>query len=436
MFSPLQYSYAADDEYDTLPPLPPQMKAPPKKAAHLLDIPTGNNAWSTVLQQAEIRRRKRRQTTPEHPSRALFCLTLDNKLRRTCIKLVEWKPFEYLVLFTIFCNCAALALSKPLPFNDTTPTNSILEQIEYIFLAIFTLEAFLKIIAYGLCLHPNAYLRSGWNLLDFVIVVVGFLSVILVQYNVQGFDVKSLRAFRVIRPLKLVNGVPSLQIVLNSILRAMLPLLHIALLVLFVIIIYAIIGLELFCGKMHMTCYKNGTSILPRDVETRPCGEKGRKCPQGQECKDIGWEGPWYGIINFDNFGLSMLTVFQCITMEGWTSILYRMNDAIGREWAWIYFVSLIIIGSFFVMNLVLGVLSGEFSKEREKAKQRGDFQKLREIQLIDESFRNYMAWIRKAEIGNDTNDGAEHDAALDASGEAVKKERKLEAHCGWLCAK
>ncbi|CAF0874259.1 unnamed protein product [Adineta steineri] len=433
MFSPLQYSYTADDEYDALPPLPPQMKAPPKKAAHLLDIPTGNNAWSAVLQQAEIRRRKRRQTTPEHPSRALFCLSLDNKLRRTCIKLVEWKPFEYLVLFTIFCNCAALALSTPLPHNDTTPTNSVLEQIEYIFLAIFTLEVVLKIIAYGLCLHPNAYLRSGWNLLDFIIVVVGFLSVILIRYNVQGFDVKSLRAFRVIRPLKLVNGVPSLQIVLNSILRAMLPLLHIALLVLFVITIYAIIGLELFCGKMHSTCYINGTSKMPQVDEIRPCGEKGRHCPPGEECKDIGWEGPWHGFINFDNFGLAMLTVFQCITMEGWTSILYKMNDAIGREWAWIYFVSLIIIGSFFVMNLVLGVLSGEFSKEREKAKQRGDFQKLREIQIIDESFRNYMAWIRKAEIGNDTNDGTENDVTLDASGDPVKKEGTLETHCGWL---
>ena len=56
-----------------------------------MDIPTGNNAWSAVLQQAEMRRRKRRQTTPEHPRRALFCLTLDNKLRRSCIKLVEWK---------------------------------------------------------------------------------------------------------------------------------------------------------------------------------------------------------------------------------------------------------------------------------------------------------------------------------------------------------
>lgn len=49
-----------------------------------------------------------------------------------------------------------------------------------------------------------------------------------------------------------------LQVVLNSIIKAMVPLLHIALLVLFVIIIYAIIGLELFMGKMHKTCYLTG----------------------------------------------------------------------------------------------------------------------------------------------------------------------------------
>ena len=66
---------------------------------------------------------------------------------------------------------------------------------------------------------------------------------------------------------------------------------------------------------------------MPRVEEARPCGEKGRRCPEGQECKDIGWPGPWYGIINFDNFGLAMLTVFQCITMEGWTSILYKVRS-------------------------------------------------------------------------------------------------------------
>ncbi|XP_070926723.1 voltage-dependent L-type calcium channel subunit alpha-1C isoform X24 [Macaca nemestrina] len=74
------------------------------------------------------------------------------------------------------------------------------------------------------------------------------------------------------------------------------------------------------------------------------------------------------------------------------------VNDAVGRDWPWIYFVTLIIIGSFFVLNLVLGVLSGEFSKEREKAKARGDFQKLREKQQLEEDLKGYLDWITQAE--------------------------------------
>ena len=52
-----------------------------------------------------------------------------------------------------------------------------------------------------------------------------------------------------------------------------------------------------------------------------PCGGN-YKCPNGTECREY-WEGPNYGITNFDNFLHSMLTVFQCITLEGWTEILY-----------------------------------------------------------------------------------------------------------------
>lgn len=47
--------------------------------------------------------------------------------------------------------------------------------MEYVFLVIFTIETFTKILAYGLVMHPSAYIRSGWNLLDFVIVIVGYL---------------------------------------------------------------------------------------------------------------------------------------------------------------------------------------------------------------------------------------------------------------------
>ncbi|XP_069738709.1 voltage-dependent L-type calcium channel subunit alpha-1F-like [Phaenicophaeus curvirostris] len=375
-----------------------------------------------------------RQRRPPHPKhkgqgagggvhrspRALFCLRLNNPIRRAAISIVEWKPFDILILATIFANCVALGVYIPFPEDDSNASNHNLEQVEYVFLIIFTVETFLKIIAYGLVLHPSAYIRNGWNLLDFVIVIVGLFSVILEQVSHKpgeahhmsgkpgGFDVKALRAFRVLRPLRLVSGVPSLHIVLNSIMKAMVPLLHIALLVLFVIIIYAIIGLELFIGRMHKTCFFVGSDLESED-DPSPCAFSGhgRACLQNNtECRGR-WEGPNGGITNFDNFFFAMLTVFQCITMEGWTDVLYWMQDAMGHELPWIYFVSLVIFGSFFVLNLVLGVLSGEFSKEREKAKARGDFQKLREKQQLEEDLRGYMDWITQAEdLEGDDEDG------------------------------
>ncbi|XP_041983616.1 muscle calcium channel subunit alpha-1-like isoform X14 [Aricia agestis] len=343
--------------------------------------------------------RRGAKTQQERPKRALFCLTLKNPLRKLCIDIVEWKPFEWMILTTIFANCIALAVYTPYPASDSNYTNWVLEKIEYIFLVIFTGECVMKIIAYGFVMHAGSYLRNGWNLLDFTIVVIGMVSTVLSSIFKDAFDVKALRAFRVLRPLRLVSGVPSLQIVLNSILKAMVPLLHIALLVIFVIIIYAIIGLELFSGKMHKSCYNRVTNEIMDNPH--PCDlDNGFNCSligEDMECRE-GWIGPNFGITNFDNFGLSMLTVFQCITLEGWTDVMYNIQDAMGNSWEWIYFVSMVILGAFFVMNLILGVLSGEFSKEREKAKNRGDFQKLREKQQLEEDLKGYLDWITQAE--------------------------------------
>ncbi|XP_053148849.1 voltage-dependent L-type calcium channel subunit alpha-1F isoform X3 [Hemicordylus capensis] len=382
---------------------------------------TGSNAQKKRLQH---NKHKSQGSNVVHRSpRALFCLRLNNPIRRAAISIVEWKPFDILILMTIFANCVALGVYIPFPEDDSNVSNHNLEQVEYVFLIIFTVETFLKILAYGLVMHPSAYIRNGWNLLDFVIVVVGLFSVILEQFSHKpgdahhmsgkpgGFDVKALRAFRVLRPLRLVSGVPSLHIVLNSIMKAMVPLLHIALLVLFVIIIYAIIGLELFIGRMHKTCFIIG-SDLEAEEDPSPCAFSGhgRECTvNNSECRGR-WEGPNGGITNFDNFFFAMLTVFQCITMEGWTDVLYWMQDAMGHELPWLYFVSLVIFGSFFVLNLVLGVLSGEFSKEREKAKARGDFQKLREKQQMEEDLKGYLDWITQAEDIEPDEEGEEAD--------------------------
>ncbi|ROI69443.1 Voltage-dependent L-type calcium channel subunit alpha-1D [Anabarilius grahami] len=375
--------------------------------------------------------------------RALCCLTLSNPIRMAALALVEWKypftqctfkPFDIFILLAIFANCVALGVSKPFPEDDSNATNHNLEQVEYVFLVIFTIETFTKILAYGLVMHPSAYIRSGWNLLDFVIVIVGLFSVIAEMGEHKpgeahhaagkpgGLDVKALRAFRVLRPLRLVSGVPSLQIVLNSIMKAMVPLLHIGLLVMFVIIIYAIIGLELFIGKMHKTCYYVGTELMVDDDPT-PCAfaGNGRFCVGNNTVCRGGWEGPNGGITNFDNIFFAMLTVFQCITMEGWTDVLYWMNDSIGFELPWIYFVSLVIFGSFFVLNLVLGVLSGEFSKEREKAVCRGELQKAQEKQQMEEDMIGYMDWLIEAE-----------DMDEDGNKRAVVAKKKMMKKYGW----
>uniref|UniRef100_A0A452QK37 Voltage-dependent L-type calcium channel subunit alpha n=1 Tax=Ursus americanus TaxID=9643 RepID=A0A452QK37_URSAM len=392
-----------------------------------------------------LRKKQPKKPVPEilpRPPRALFCLTLQNPVRKACINIVEWKPFETIILLTIFANCVALAVYLPMPEDDNNTLNLGLEKLEYFFLIVFSIEAAMKIIAYGFLFHQDAYLRSGWNVLDFIIVFLGVFTVILEQVNViqsntapmsskgAGLDVKALRAFRVLRPLRLVSGVPSLQVVLNSIFKAMLPLFHIALLVLFMVIIYAIIGLELFKGKMHKTCYFIGTDIVAtvENEKPSPCARtgSGRPCTiNGSECRG-GWPGPNHGITHFDNFGFSMLTVYQCITMEGWTDVLYWVNDAIGNEWPWIYFVTLILLGSFFILNLVLGVLSGEFTKEREKAKSRGTFQKLREKQQLEEDLRGYMSWITQGEV-MDVEDLREGKLSLDEGGSDTESLYEIE---------
>uniref|UniRef100_A0A8C4HEF6 Voltage-dependent L-type calcium channel subunit alpha n=1 Tax=Dicentrarchus labrax TaxID=13489 RepID=A0A8C4HEF6_DICLA len=379
----------------------------------------GEAAKPVIMNEEELKRKQREKLKKlqatggnPRPARSLFLFTLKNPFRKACINIVEWKTFEIIILLTIFANCIALAVFLPMPEEDTNNTNSSLESLEYIFLIIFTLECFLKIVAYGLVFHEGAYLRNCWNILDFVIVFMGLFTFALDTINKiagvpmekgGGFDMKALRAFRVLRPLRLVSGVPSLQVVMNSILKAMLPLLHIALLVFLLVTIYAIMGLELFKCKMHKTCYYTGTNIYStaEGELPAPCAQagNGRRCMiNGSECRP-GWEGPNNGITHFDNIGFAMLTVFQCITMEGWTKVLYWLNDAIGNEWPWLYFVPLILLGSFFVLNLVLGVLSGEFTKEREKARSRGEFQKLRERQQLDEDLHGYMEWITHAEV-------------------------------------
>ncbi|KAI3361703.1 hypothetical protein L3Q82_002061 [Scortum barcoo] len=430
-------------------------------------------------------------------NRSLFIFREDNLIRKYAKRITEW-PYP----------SRAGAHS-----SDKTPMSERLDDTEPYFIGIFCFEAAIKIIALGFAFHKGSYLRNGWNVMDFVVVLTGLasgfcgfmscLSTTLVQTEISqqlldrlpwkliyqedaataealatssssppplhlvfspsrlsgealclftlpsphipgnnvdirmtcfqdldcssilaeilakvgsDFDLRTLRAVRVLRPLKLVSGIPSLQVVLKSIMKAMVPLLQIGLLLFFAIVMFAIIGVEFYMGKFHTTCFRKDTGERAADW---PCGLEppARMCPNGTECREY-WTGPNFGITNFDNILFAVLTVFQCITMEGWVDILYSTNDVAGNTWNWLYFIPLIIIGSFFMLNLVLGVLSGEFAKERERVEKRQEFLKLRRQQQIERELTGYLEWICKAEevLLEEEDEIAEEKSPLDGA--------------------
>merc|ERR1719422_1663505 len=128
--------------------------------------------------------------------------------------------------------------------------------------------------------------------MDFVVVVTGYITILTPEDPAKvatsdeataaaggeeddRIDLRTLRAIRVLRPLKLVSGVPSLQVVLKSIFKALAPLMQIALLVMFAILIFAIIGLEFYSGALHKTCYAidNLDEIVTEGERQVPCYE-------------------------------------------------------------------------------------------------------------------------------------------------------------------
>ena len=328
---------------------------------------------------------------------SLYVFSANNPVRRFTRFISTSKAFEYFILVAIIANCILMAINSQLPLDDMNNMNRMVEKAETYLLGIFCLEMVLNIITMGFILHPGSYIRNMWNILDFVVVVTGILS--LPELNImKGGSVKALRAMRVLRPLKLVSGVPSLQVVMTSIAKSLIPLSNVCLLVVFVIIIYAVIGLEMLKGKFHYTC-KNATSGAVLS-EGQLCSSKnGQPCPTGYTCMRY-WSGPNNGMTSFDNIFISMLTVFTCITCEGWTNTMYWSFDVLDKHGLgfWIYYYSLNIIGAQFMLNLVLGVLSGEFGKEGERLKNREEFLAQLDVARQERAVESYENWLDQGE--------------------------------------
>ena len=165
---------------------------------------------------------------------------------------MEWRWFDNLIMLFIILNSIGMANYDYL--DDDALKNQILDAIFNVFSLIFTLEAVIKIIALGFVFGKNTYLRDPWNVIDFFIVVTGLLDFF------QGFltggviSLKSLRVLRILRPLKGIKTVPSLRKQVAALLRSVMGLVNVSVFLLFIFILFGIMGLQWFSGSIYYAC--------------------------------------------------------------------------------------------------------------------------------------------------------------------------------------
>lgn len=138
--------------------------------------------------------------------KSLYLLPGDSKVRKAIVWFVESPFFDTFILAAILGNSLALAMYNYDDRDAETKWNQGLELAGLVFSIIFIIECVLKILAMGFFIHFQSYLRDGWNIIDFLVVLTG-----LVEFIGGGVNLKALRALRVLRPLRSINAVPSMR---------------------------------------------------------------------------------------------------------------------------------------------------------------------------------------------------------------------------------
>lgn len=271
-------------------------------------------------------------------------------------KIITHYIFETISLIIIIGNSVILAIEDPTKVTQS----AFIDASETWFLVLYTIEMVLKILGMGMLFNRNAYLRDPWNVLDFTIVVTAYIPIVL---NTEGVSLASLRSLRVLRPLKTISSIRKLKALIVTIFNAIPYLIEIIIVMLFVFLIFAIAGLQLFRGLLQQRCFDPLTGIA--DDMDRLCGGI-NSCAGDLLCGKTG-VNPSYGVMHFDNLIVSFLMVFMVTTLESWTLIMNMVAQAF-TIMSVFYFIILVFIGAFFLLNLTLAVITVKFNESQESS--------------------------------------------------------------------
>uniref|UniRef100_A0A8K9XDB4 Sodium channel protein n=1 Tax=Oncorhynchus mykiss TaxID=8022 RepID=A0A8K9XDB4_ONCMY len=284
------------------------------------------------------------------------------RLRKTCYQIVEHSWFETFIIFMILLSSGALAF-EDIYIEKRKVVKVILEYADKVFSYIFVLEMFLKWIAYGF----KKYFTNAWCWLDFLIVDVSLVSLVANSLGYSDFAaIKSLRTLRALRPLRALSRFEGMRVVVNALIGAIPSIMNVLLVCLIFWLIFSIMGVNLFAGKfgkcVNRTGFIHNASIVNNKSECLAMNDT---------------QFYWTKVkVNFDNVGLGYLSLLQVATFKGWMEVMHAAVDSRGVEeqpireinlYMYLYFVIFIIFGSFFTLNLFIGVIIDNFNQQKRK---------------------------------------------------------------------
>lgn len=297
------------------------------------------------------------------------CRACYDQMQRRCLILVSNKWFDNLVLAIVMLNSISLACDDPTGYE--IERQEVVNLFESVFLGLFTVELILKVIALG-CNRSTGYLSSGWNRLDAVIVGLGYLELV-VGDAADGFSV--LRCCRCLRPLRTINKLPQLKVIINTLLASAPQLFHVVQLCFFVYMMFALIGLQIWYKQvLHMNCISTATGsvLLDDDDGVQLCNGSGDavySCAEGYACQEIKMT-PMSSTVSFDNIGTSLEVAFLVASVESWTNVVVYLEDSASYVDLWIvivWCVCVVLIGGGLCLNLPPAVLKACFSDAAAK---------------------------------------------------------------------
>eukprot|EP01064_Diplonema_japonicum_P007143 TRINITY_DN14858_c0_g1_i1.p1 TRINITY_DN14858_c0_g1~~TRINITY_DN14858_c0_g1_i1.p1 ORF type:complete len:1011 (+),score=153.39 TRINITY_DN14858_c0_g1_i1:233-3265(+) len=318
--------------------------------------------------------------------KSLFILSVENPIRATCIQIYTHAKFAEVILVVILLNSILMLVTYTAPCDQKHPClQEVAKWIDLIFTVCFAFEMIVKVVALGFILHTQSYLRNGWNVLDFITVVASIVSL-----TGAGSNVSVLRLLRILRPLRTMSKVAGLRNLMGALFAAVPEIRDNVILIIFLVIIFAILGVQLFGGAFRKRCYvtdMNNDNLSPSLLATSSslCGGS-YSCPSDPNNMSVACMTlhPPRDPLSFDDLGVAMLLVFKVFSGDDWPEDMINVMNAVSSQ-AWIYFFMCIMVGGLFATNLFLAVLINAYYTNAKRAEDTNE----------DTQERAKAAWFR-----------------------------------------